>query len=225
MYDSANLAPSVAIIPALFLSRSLYTVVVEISSEISNSIDISSASEADVVGQRGQTQASEKPTQRNQRNHTNSTIYPTCVVAPSNKTKHSAGHKLVPPEFATLSKKYGGQAMLSQTTAAPQSTAAAAAGDGASMLLGVCSVFFSLDPTDVGSVRCALVCALLVLERRAVQNSKIWVRIVGSGSVPLLLLIVRKTVRVYSRGAWYKACKNSGRLLRGQNFVVRTLIW
>ena len=120
VYDSANLAPSVPIIAAHFfylfssilLSCSLYTIVliVEISSEISNSIDISSASEADLVGQRGQAQASEEPTQRNRRNHTNSTFYPTCVVAPSNKTKYSAGHKLVPSELATLSKEYGGQA-------------------------------------------------------------------------------------------------------------------
>ena len=82
-----------------------------------------------------------------------------------------------------------GQATLSQT-AAPQSTAAVATGDEASMLLVVCSVFFSLDPTDVGSV-----CVFLVLERRgaaalegelerrAVQNSKLWFCIVGSGSV------------------------------------------
>ena len=94
------------------LSCSLYTVVVEISGEISNSIAISSASEADLVqdllGQRGQAQASEEPTQRNQRNHTNSTFYPTCVVVPSNKAKHSAGHKLVAPELATLSKEYRG---------------------------------------------------------------------------------------------------------------------
>ena len=84
-----------------------------------------------------------------------------------------------------------GQATLSRTTAAPQSTAAAVAGDGASMLLAGCSVFFSLDPTDVGSVRCASVCVGVrpshageawrcsagELERRAVQNSnyKLWV--------------------------------------------------
>ena len=67
------------------------------------------------------------------------------------------------------------------------------------MLLVVCSIFFSLDPTDVGSVRCASVCVLLVLERRdaaalegelerrAVQNSKLWVCIIGSESVPLSL--------------------------------------
>ena len=127
VYDSANLAPSVPIILAHFfctcllpncsqigklLSCSLYTVVVEISSEMSNSIAISSASDADLVqdlvGQRGQAQASEEPTQRNQRNRTNFTFYPTCVVAPSNKAKHSAGHKLVAPELATLSKEYRG---------------------------------------------------------------------------------------------------------------------
>ena len=57
------------------------------------------------------------------------------------------------------------------------------------MLLVVCSIFFSLDPTDVSSV-----CTLLVLEtrgaaalegelgRRAVQNSKLWVCIIGSES-------------------------------------------
>ena len=77
------------------------------------------------------------------------------------------------------------------------------------MLLVVCSVFFSLDPTDVGSVRCASVCVLLCWRGVALQRwrageacgsefkimglyNRFWKRSFAAA-------IVRKTARVYLR--------------------------
>ena len=80
------------------------------------------------------------------------------------------------------------------------------------MLLVVCSVFFKLDPTDVGSVRCASVCVLLVLERRGAAALESWRAGEACGSEfkimglynrfwkrPFAAEIVRKTAQVYSR--------------------------